>query len=561
MVLLMFPYADRKTYNATRPINNGLMSMDIISSEPNEIFKIAIRINDTHYIVTPKNEIAQKDFRNWFENNFRKDDFAEEGLKLMEDLIRDNSRFDLLEKVQAYKEFVGIRAYNALTLSEYAINPLSRPHKSFPLLKDWYSQCWEMAKVEKQKTLDNSLEAITVFEIEFIKKNILDTDKLYFPEKLTPGAAEKPYSSEKGSNIAFRKWLIERKTDLEKVKFDPSVSAKQDVEELTEEKLEQYGFDKEMIERLFTWEKYECQLMNNMGYFWASNIEKKIYSGIAGKEKHFSKSLFPRHHKVSKEKFETFDELFGYAVRVGSINISERNYQFSYKTEEGLHNLGFNIWLQNYKGWEYGNEIAYKELLTRENWVAYLSHCQKEENENKQRAENLKLKWQPSGSQLQPKGAKKEQQDPEIRSTPLPEAMQIIFSKAEINDKLFDELKVYFPEREPDLKKSLNGEVIEKALLFPHNQNKFVEVFRRLKYNGFILSTHTEIRDWLCKNFQFRYKRGNVEEIRSLNTSSVWDLLTKAKGEPRKTLRICQPDWLPYKSPGQIQTETYKEQI
>ena len=410
--LLSFPFNVKKEYKETRPIDKGSMSMDIISSEPNEVFKIAIRINHTYYIAIPKNETAKKDFRDWFDNNFRKDDFVGEDLELMEALIKDNNKFELVsEKTQAYKEFVGIRAYNAVTLGEETINPHSRPNKSFPMLKEWYVKCWELAKEAKQKNLDNSPEAITIFEIEFIKKNILDTERLYFPELLNVGTAEKPYTSEKGSNSAFRKWLNERKAELGKIKFDPSVQPKQDIEELTKEKLEYYGFDKESIERLFTWENYECALMNNRGYFWASNKENKIYSGKAGKEKQFSNSIPPQYHSQPKEKFKTFEELFRYAVSAGSITIPENNLgkQFNYKSEKSSHNFNFNVWLQNYKGWEYGNEPTYIENLTRENWVEYLTHCENEKIELEKKAQTIKKNWQPKTLPHQQTGTNTEQ--------------------------------------------------------------------------------------------------------------------------------------------------------
>ena len=193
---------------------------------------------------------------------------------------------------------------------------------------------------------------------------------------------------------------------------------KQDIEDLTKEKLEGYGFDKESIDRLFTWENYECTLINNRGYFWASNKENKIYSGIAGKEKQFSNSIPPPYHKEPKEKFETFDELFKYAVLAGSITIPENvlGKDFNYKNAENSHNFSFNVWLQNYKGWEYGNEKMYIERLTRENWVAYLTHCNNEAEELKQKAETIKEQWQPKSSTPQPPEKSKaiDEKNPEL---------------------------------------------------------------------------------------------------------------------------------------------------
>ena len=107
--------------------------------------------------------------------------------------------------------------------------------------------------------------------------------------------------------------------------------------------------------------------------------------------------------------------------------------------------------------------------------------------------------------------------------------------------------------------KALQGEQLGEILLFPHNQNKFVEVFRRLKYNGFLLNTDTETKNWICTTFQF-VKKGFAEP-QPFNESSVWDNLNKGKGEPTKKERICITDWLPYKSPLQLTRETENEKL
>ena len=51
------------------------------------------------------------------------------------------------------------------------------------------------------------------------------------------------------------------------------------IEPLTIEKLTEYGFAESFIERLQNWDGYECFCHNNNGFFWASNVENKIYSG------------------------------------------------------------------------------------------------------------------------------------------------------------------------------------------------------------------------------------------------------------------------------------------
>ncbi len=135
----------------------------------------------------------------------------------------------------------------------------------------------------------------------------------------------------------------------------------------------------------------------------------------------------------------------------------------------------------------------------------------------------------------------------------------ISFSKPEIIDSLHKELKGFFIGNEVELKRVLEGEIINTALLFPSNQNKFVEVFKRLKYNGYLLSRPKEIKDWICQTFVFQFKKSDQNEVRKFNASTVHDILTKDKGEPTRKERICVVDWLPYKSHHSRRNEAEKE--
>ncbi len=142
--------------------------------------------------------------------------------------------------------------------------------------------------------------------------------------------------------------------------------------------------------------------------------------------------------------------------------------------------------------------------------------------------------------------AEPEPAEPEIQNT-IPETT-IQFDKPETIEKLHSELKGFFVGNENELLRALQGKTLEKKLLFNSNQNKFVEVFKRLKYNGYLLSQPVDIKNWICTNFEYHYKKGEISETRVFNTYTVHDILTKEKGEPRKPERICQPEWLPYKT-------------
>jgi hypothetical protein len=59
----------------------------------------------------------------------------------------------------------------------------------------------------------------------------------------------------------------------------------------------------------------------------------------------------------------------------------------------------------------------------------------------------------------------------------------------------------------------------------------------------------------------FRYNRGPKVEIKNFNSLTVWDILTKKDKEPPKKSRICEPDWLPWKSDEFRKREAEKEQF
>ena len=58
--------------------------------------------------------------------------------------------------------------------------------------------------------------------------------------------------------------------------------------ELTKENLQNFGFDEENITKLLTWDNYAMFLFNDTCYYFATNIEKKIYTDVdAWQKKYF----------------------------------------------------------------------------------------------------------------------------------------------------------------------------------------------------------------------------------------------------------------------------------
>ncbi|MEH6618511.1 hypothetical protein [Maribacter arcticus] len=73
----------------------------------------------------------------------------------------------------------------------------------------------------------------------------------------------------------------------------------------------------------------------------------------------------------------------------------------------------------------------------------------------------------------------------------------IKFKNEDTVHKLHKLLRGYFSCDENELLNALSGQHLKNPLIFPHNQNKFVEVFKRAKYNNLILSSSTEIKFWI----------------------------------------------------------------
>ncbi len=130
----------------------------------------------------------------------------------------------------------------------------------------------------------------------------------------------------------------------------------------------------------------------------------------------------------------------------------------------------------------------------------------------------------------------------------------LIFDSPETLEKVFDSFKGYFPGKEKELLTALKGDKITAPLYWPSDQKQFTEIFRRLKFNGKLITQSTELKDWLCSNFIFEYKKGATREQRPFNPSTVWDYLTKSIGDLAKNKRLESFEWIEYKSHYQNST-------
>jgi hypothetical protein len=122
----------------------------------------------------------------------------------------------------------------------------------------------------------------------------------------------------------------------------------------------------------------------------------------------------PSHKKVD-EHFASFDALFEAAKLYRAIGPFSKVHQEI--TTKAAINLGFNMWLTEFKGWEYRDEEGYTELLTKSNLLAYLRYRDEQEqllrNEYASNADSWNYRKQPHSNDitLPPPGDEDDRQD------------------------------------------------------------------------------------------------------------------------------------------------------
>ena len=212
-------------------------NLSLFSRKIEGVYKIGIRANQQYCIAIAKNVEAVTEYENWYKNEYCLVDkllhkFSLDHFFL---LLNDSEKFDLIvDQKEAYSEYIGI---NAMTWNEVFEKPVlkspARPNQSFELLKEWYVEIFEAAKIEFLKnSIDNSREIITAYEIEFVQEEIDRTNRMYFtppPENVREFLKSpsfdpiRPNTVEIAVNRAFLNWLTERMADLSLVKIPNQV--------------------------------------------------------------------------------------------------------------------------------------------------------------------------------------------------------------------------------------------------------------------------------------------------------------------------------------------------
>lgn len=102
--------------------------------------------------------------------------------------------------------------------------------------------------------------------------------------------------------------------------------------------------------------------------------------------------------------------------------------------------------------------------------------------------------------------------------------------------EVYNELKEYFtPEEHTNLTDLLKGKNISEKLIFKGNKNQLTELFKRIEYNNYFISSpeKTNIAKWIVKNFT-TLKKGDF-----VYDQVYKEELSKTGFGIRKSKRIC----------------------
>lgn len=135
---------------------------------------------------------------------------------------------------------------------------------------------------------------------------------------------------------------------------------------------------------------------------------------------------------------------------------------------------------------------------------------------------------------------------PVVQTTVLPfppNSPKLINIDASLIEPLYDCLKGHFQLTDhAELFDLLNGKPVKRKLLFNNLQNKFCELFKRIKYCNFLPDSATHIAGWITDNFQ---RIDADHAVCDFNKESVYKGLTKSSADiSNKKDRICEIEQL-----------------
>lgn len=166
------------------------------------------------------------------------------------------------------------------------------------------------------------------------------------------------------------------------------------LEPLTLEKLKEYGFNDLLIERLSDpLNYYSCQVVNDQGTFFASNIPAIIYSGQDAEDRILGRGI---------DTFITFEQMYDKALQMEAVPLEDDSHlhpsnrkAFRIATRK-VYQYEFNKFLQQMKKWkgEEDGDRNYQSFLTVDVWREFIAFKLEQEKRNQERAAAEKAKWQ-----------------------------------------------------------------------------------------------------------------------------------------------------------------------
>lgn len=184
------------------------------------------------------------------------------------------------------------------------------------------------------------------------------------------------------------KSLIERQNMLS-LMIDRANNGEADLSVLDKKPISKKGYIKQLETELntITVQNYPAQLSTLTKHKATGVI---YYDGIQ-----YIKDALKKAYKRTLFIYDDFGELFRYAVRyelISGIEVTQVGTE-SYLLKLNTYNFEFNSWLQEIKGWDYGNEKQYNEYLNKETFKEFLKYRQKQEQQRQNEIEAEKQSW------------------------------------------------------------------------------------------------------------------------------------------------------------------------
>lgn len=166
------------------------------------------------------------------------------------------------------------------------------------------------------------------------------------------------------------------------------------VEKLEAAKLKKYKFGKDDIERLTTWDKHEMYFLSNDDVFWASNIEKAIYSGPDAERKYYFRkdgTHFPQKNLNLVPEYYSLKET-GYLKKQKKIAGSLFKKQPAQEDFKNLEMQETEELINNLKAHKMYDRLASKkEYVEKLNWYLKWLNSQEFKNEEEERIDWIKI--------------------------------------------------------------------------------------------------------------------------------------------------------------------------